>query len=217
MMRSRRLMGLAVLAAALIGLVAIYVKGTGPGNGEAAECAAALDLAGRLEPLARGEVAAFQPAERAEYLADIAFSGPDGATLGLADFSGRVILVNLWATWCVPCREEMPALDRLAEAFAGDDFALVAIDADPRDKERSREFLTEIGTSNIAYHADEGRSVFNALKARGLLVGLPTTILVDRAGCSLGVMSGPSVWDSADAKALIGAAVEVGTDASAAN
>lgn len=207
MTRRTRLVGLAAVGAALVGLVAIYVKGTGPGNGEAAACAGAVETARALEPFAKGEVAAFQPAERPAALAATTFADAGGGRVSLADFSGRTVLVNFWATWCVPCREEMPALDRLARAMDEAEFSLVAIDADPRDTERSRAFLAEIGATGIDYYADEGRAVFQALRAQGLMVGLPTTLLLDGKGCLLGAMSGPAEWDSADGRALVMAAI----------
>ena len=207
--RSWMLLGVAAAAGIVAGTVAVYVRGSGDSNGgvASAECAAALEAAGRVAPFATGEVAAFRVAESAERFADLSFKAPDGSDTSLAAFAGRTVLVNLWATWCVPCREEMPALDRLQSAMSGDDFTVIAINVDVRNEERARAFLAEIGVENLGFYADPSLGVFNDLKGRGLAFGLPTTLLVDGKGCRIGVLEGPAVWDSDDAKALVSAAI----------
>jgi thiol-disulfide isomerase/thioredoxin len=196
---------LAALAGGLAGLAAIYVKG--PGNGNAnAECGLAVVEAKRLDPLIHGEIAAFLPASRPLSLADLSFRGPNGSPMSVGDFGGRTVLLNLWATWCVPCREEMPALDRLQQAVGGADFEVVAVNIDTRESARPREFLTEIEAVTLRFYHDPTTGIFNQLKADGIARGMPTTVLVDERGCALGWMSGPAVWDSEEAFALIDAA-----------
>lgn len=212
----KRPRGLVLLAAAVAGIlagtVAVYVRGSGNSNGaaEAALCADALAAARRVAPLATGEVAAFRPADRPERFDDLAFKAPDGSDTSLAALAGKVVLVNLWATWCVPCRAEMPALDRLQAALGGDDFTVAAVNVDVKNIERAKEFLGEVGVTNLAFYSDPSLGVFNDLKGRGLAFGLPTTLLVDRKGCRIGVVEGPAAWDSGEAKALITAAIEPG-------
>lgn len=209
MLSRPRLVGLGVTAILMAGLAAVYVSGAGQGNGGSdAPCLPSLASARQLLPLAGGEVAAFQPAREAISLAGLRFKDADGKELDLSAFSGKTVLINLWATWCVPCRTEMPALDRLQAARGGDDFAVLAVNIDTREDARPQLFLREIGANRLAYYADPTTGIFGELKKRGLAVGLPTTVLVDPKGCQLGAVSGPAEWDSNDAKALIEAAVK---------
>ena len=208
-----RLIGIAAIAGALAGIAAVYFIGSGPGNGSAAidpDCQPALAAGKRAAPFARGEVAAFRIAEAPDKLADLAFKAPDGSDLTLAGFAGKAVLLNLWATWCVPCRAEMPALDRLEAVRGGADFEVVAVNLDLRNPERARAFLSEIGVKDLAFYADPSATLFTSLKKRGLAFGLPTTVLIDAKGCRIGGVEGPAAWDSEDAKALIDAAVGAG-------
>jgi thiol-disulfide isomerase/thioredoxin len=204
--RNRRVIGLAALAGALVGLAAIYVKGPGEGNAVAARCQASVARAATLAPLARGEVAALLVAERPISLAELSFTGPDGELVGMADFAGRTLLLNLWATWCVPCREEMPALESLQTAAGGRDFQVVAVNIDNRASAQPRKFLDGIGVTGLTYYEDSSMKVFEVLKQRGLASGLPTTVLLDGNACVLGAVQGPATWNSDEAVALIRAA-----------
>jgi thiol-disulfide isomerase/thioredoxin len=177
------------------------------GAQDPAPCQAAAALAPKLKPLARGEVAAFQVAANPKPLPDLAFARPDGAAGGLADFRGRTVLLNLWATWCAPCRKEMPALDALQGELGGERFAVVAVNIDTRNLERPRQWLAENGITRLAYYADPKTATFQALRAAGKAIGMPTTLLVDAKGCELGLLHGAAAWDSDDAKALIRAAM----------
>ncbi len=204
------LLGLAAVAGILAGAVAVYVRESTQGNGldraASVDCAGAVATAARLDPLVKGEVAAFRPVDKPDLVRDLAFQAPDGSETSLAAFAGKTVLVNLWATWCVPCRAEMPALDRLEGVLGSDRFSVVAVNVDQNNPERARAFLKQIGVSRLAFYADPTFAVFNALKKRGLALGLPTTILVDGKGCRIGGVEGPAEWDSEDAKALIAAA-----------
>ena len=199
---------LGVGAAAAV-LVAVGLYGIGGRSGNAGDQAVCADTAAAkaLDPLVGGEVAAFQVAERGEYLGDLAFTGEGDAAKTLADFAGRVVLVNLWATWCAPCRKEMPALDRLAAAAGGDDFALVPISIDTGSPDKPKAFLASLGTENLPLYTDPSTEIFQEAKRRGLALGLPVTMLLDRQGCLLGRMNGPAEWDSPEARTLIEAAV----------
>jgi thiol-disulfide isomerase/thioredoxin len=175
---------------------------------DAGPCRQASAITARLKPLARGEVAAFQVASSPKPLPELAFSRPDGEAGGLADFRGRTVLLNLWATWCAPCRKEMPALDALQGELGGDRFEVVAVNIDTRNLERPRQWLAENGITRLAYHADPKTATFQTLRAAGKAIGMPTTILVDAEGCELGVLHGAAEWNSEDARALIRAALE---------
>jgi thiol-disulfide isomerase/thioredoxin len=202
------------VAGALIAVVlaaGIYVTGGGQGNGgDSMACAAAVPRAAALDPLVGGEIAAFQIARSPKKLSDLAFAGLDGKPTTLAAFEGRIALVNLWATWCAPCRKEMPALDRLEAALGGAEFAVVPVSIDIGDPERPAEFLRSIGVVNLPLYTDRSTEIFETLKTRGLAVGLPVTVLLDRDGCSLGHMNGPAEWDSEEGRKLIEAAIGSG-------
>lgn len=122
-----------------------------------------------------------------------------GRDLTLADFRGRVVLLNIWATWCIPCREEMPTLDALQKNLGGDDFLVLPLSVDRAGIRVVRNFYDEIGIRNLGmYLADSTR----AMLAFGVL-GLPTTILIDRAGFERGRLVGPAEWDSPEITAQI--------------
>ena len=108
---------------------------------------------------------------------------PSGTERHLSDWRGRTVLLNLWATWCIPCRKEMPALDALEGKLGGPNFEVVAISIDTRDPEKARTWLKEVGIGGLAYYADPSAKVFQDLKMVGRASGMPTTLLVDPAGC----------------------------------
>ncbi len=208
MSRSRNLIIAAVVALAGAGLVAAVLYGTKrpAGNAAAAACAGSAQVAERVAPFSKGEVAALKMSKRPEPLADIAFTTPQGAGK-LSDLKGRVVLFNLWATWCVPCREEMPALDALQKTLGGPDFEVLALNMDTRNLDRVPRWLNETGIVSLALRTDPEGKVFQQLRGAGKVTGLPTTILIDREGCVLGEMAGAAHWDSEDALAMIRAAM----------
>jgi len=172
------------------------------------QCRATRAIAERIDPLARGEVAAFAVARSPAPLPQIAFSSPSGSTQTLADFRGRTILLNLWASWCVPCRQEMPALDRLQAELGGPKFEVVAVNTDTSRVEKARQFLTDIGVKTLAFRtADPAADVLYTLQHAGRLVGLPTSLLIDGNGCEIGTLAGGAEWGSSDALALVKAAI----------
>jgi thiol-disulfide isomerase/thioredoxin len=173
----------------------------------AQECIAAAPVTQRLRPLARGEVAAVAVHAAPKPAPAVAFNDPGGQPMTLADRKGKTVLVNLWATWCVPCRQEMPALDELQAEFGGDKFEVVAINVDTRNAEKPRTWLKENGIERLAYYADPEAKILQTLQRTGHVIGLPTTILVDENGCELGVLKGPAEWASEDAKRFIRAAL----------
>ncbi len=114
------------------------------------------------------------------------------------DFRGRVVLVNLWATWCAPCLVEMPALDRLQETLGGDDFEVVAISLD-KNADKAREWLKTNEIDNLAFYTDERLTLHADFGAKGL----PTSYLIDPKGRLIGYLEGDAAWDAADAETLI--------------
>ena len=196
------------MAGLAVGLAAVYGIGALQRNAADAACAPAVELAQRLAPLARGEVAAFAVTDRSLRLADLAFRDASGTQRHLADWRGRTVLLNLWATWCLPCRKEMPALDSLEGKLGGPAFEVVAVNIDTRDAEKPRAWLKEVGIGRLGYYADTSAKVFQDLKITGRAAGMPTTVLVDPAGCEIGTMSGPAEWASEDAVRLVTAALK---------
>ena len=201
-----------VLIGALIGLAGVYGFGGLKRNasGDSA-CASAVNLSQRIAPLAHGEVAALTMATAPLKLPDLTFDDADGKPKKLSDWRGHTVLVNLWATWCVPCRREMPALDRLQGKLGGKDFQVVAINIDTRDPEKPKNFLKEAKLTNLGYFSDEKAKVFQDLKAIGRALGMPTSVLVDAKGCEIATIAGPAEWDSDDALKLIQAATATGS------
>ena len=132
-------------------------------------------------------------------LAEINFKDGAGTPMTLASFKGKTILLNLWATWCAPCREEMPALDRLQAELGSDKFEVVALAVDRTGPDAAQKFLDGIQVKNLKLYSDTTTRSGSALKA----IGMPTTILIDPEGREIGRMSGPAEWDSEAAKALI--------------
>ena len=114
---------------------------------------------------------------------EMAFKSPDGAPLTLADFKGRALVLNLWATWCVPCRAEMPALDHLQAEAGNKDFEVVAVDVDTARLERVPAFLDGIGVKALARYADPSGDLLEKLRVAGIALGLPTSVLIDKEGC----------------------------------
>jgi thiol-disulfide isomerase/thioredoxin len=196
-----------VAVAAIAGALVLYGTGQRGGKDEASCPAASREAAARLSPFARGEVAAMNVAKNPHMAIDVAFTGADGAPKKLSDFRGRAVLLNLWATWCVPCRAEMPALDKLEGKLGGPDFQVIALNIDTARLDRPKAFLNEVGVKNLTYYADPSADSFEALRVAGKALGLPTSLLIDARGCELSVIAGPANWDSDDAIKAIRAAL----------
>ena len=124
-------------------------------------------------------------------LPPLAFVDSAGATRGLAEWRGRVVLLNLWATWCAPCVEEMPALDRLQARLGGEGFEVIALAGDRQGEAIVRPFVAKLGLAHLALYLDPPGAASRALAVRGL----PTTLLVDRAGAELARLEGAGDWD----------------------
>lgn len=195
---------IAPLALAAIAAAALfYGTAQGPGKGGGDCPAASRATAARLAPLAHGDIAALAVSRTPKLAAPLAFSDAAGRKLTLADFRGRALIVNLWATWCVPCRAEMPALDQLQARDGGTDFEVVAINVDTARLERAPKFLDEIGVKSLARYSDSTGDAFETLRLAGKALGLPTSLMIDKDGCELGVVAGPANWTSPDALAAV--------------
>jgi thiol-disulfide isomerase/thioredoxin len=205
----RRLALIAALALAglVAGLAGVYGIGSLARNAGDAACRSATDVAQRMAPLSRGEVAAVAVATEPRRLPDLSFRDAGGRDRKLSQWRGRTVLLNLWATWCVPCRKEMPALDALEGRLGGANFEVVAVNIDTRDAEKPKAWLKEVGINRLAYYADPSANIFQDLRAAGKAFGMPTTLLIDPQGCELATLAGPAEWASEDAVKLVEAAL----------
>ena len=199
----RRKLAMLALCAALAVVAGIYGIGRLRSNPADAACRQAVETAARIAPLAHGEVAALAVASTPFHVPPLAFKDAAGHDRTLADFRGRTVLLNLWATWCVPCRKEMPALDALQAKLGDDKFEVVAVNIDTRNLDKPKTWLSEVGVKRLDYFADPSAKAFQDLKAIGKALGMPTTLLVDPQGCELGTLAGPAEWASDDALKLV--------------
>lgn len=206
---------------ALIGFGAVYVTLGDPDNRKggavvSAPAPTAANPATEAKPgmplpagpgrnvLSTGQVAGFVFKSAPEELPTALFVDAEGRERTLADWKGKVVLLNLWATWCAPCRKEMPALDRLQASLGSEKFEVVAVSVDRTGIEGARKFLDEINVRRLAVLADPSARMATTLKA----IGLPATLLIDAEGREIGRMVGPAEWDAPEAKALIRAALQ---------
>lgn len=196
------------IAGVAVGLAGVYGIATLTRNaGGADACRPAVELARKIAPLARGEMAAVNVAKSPLKVPDLSFQDAAGKPLTLEHWRGRTVLLNLWATWCVPCRKEMPALDALEQRLGGPAFEVVAVNIDTRDPDKPKAWLKEVGVQKLAYYADPAARTFQDLKSIGRAFGMPTTLLIDPKGCEIGTIAGPAEWASDDAIKLINAAL----------
>ena len=132
-------------------------------------------------------------------LPEIRFQDDQGHDLTLADFRGRAVLLNLWATWCVPCRQEMPTLDRLEARLGGKDFLVIALSIDRKGVDAVRDFYREVGVEKLAIYLDP-----SGKGSRGLAIpGVPTTLLIDQEGREVARKMGAAEWDGPEMVSLI--------------
>ncbi len=189
---------LLAVAAGALGLYGMTRSG-GKHVAYSGACARSLDTARSIDALVRGELAALVPARGPRDLTAISFDDADGHKTTIGSFAGKTVLLNLWATWCVPCRAEMPALDRLDAQLRSSGFGVVPVDIDQLRLERARSFFKETGVTSLPYYSDNSADILRALGGEGL----PTTVLIGKDGCEIATMAGPAQWDSPEAKTLI--------------
>jgi thiol-disulfide isomerase/thioredoxin len=204
---------LAAALAASVGFAAIYVtlghsdnaaRTAAPPPMVQAQAAAPAPAAGEgANGPGRSELAAFVFRKEPEVLPEIKFQDADGRERSLTDWRGKVVLLNLWATWCLPCRKEMPALDRLQASLGSDQFQVVAISVDRTGLAGAKKFLEETKTPNLAVYADPTARLASSLRA----AGLPATLLIDKEGREIGRLLGPAEWDGEAARHLIQSAL----------
>ena len=201
--------------AAVAGFAAVYVTLRGPDNANpsvtaasvksaetttpANETAKALPSGPGTNPLSTGHMTAFVFKKAPEAVPNTIFLDASGKERTLKDWQGKVVLLNLWATWGAPCRKEMPSLDRLQAELGSDKFEVVAVSVDKTGIDGAKKFLNQIKVSQLGVFADPSIKLGTELKA----IGMPATILIDRESREVGRLVGPAEWDSEDAKRLI--------------
>jgi thiol-disulfide isomerase/thioredoxin len=141
-----------------------------------------------------GQPFSFSMLETPKPLPELKFVNGEGREMTLTSFDGQVVLLNIWATWCVPCREEMPALDRLQARLGGPAFRVVPLSIDRGGLPAVQAFYRELGLKTLGIYVDRTGTVARQLGA----VGLPTTLLVDRDGREIGRKVGPAECDSSE-------------------
>ena len=134
----------------------------------------------------------------------------EGNTVSLADFAGKVVVLNFWATWCPPCRAEMPSIDRLAGEMGGEDLEVVALSTDRFGVEKVVDFFEEIEVQNLAVHQDRA----GAVARRAGALGLPVTVILDREGREVARVTGEAEWDAPVVKAILQRLIEMTASAS---
>lgn len=137
----------------------------------------------------------------------LSFKDTEGKERTLADLNGKILLVNLWATWCNPCRVEMPELAHLKNVLEGDDFDVIAINIDKAPDKKVTDFLRSVKADNLKLYRDQSMKIFQDIRREGLAIGLPVTLLLDEKGCLLASYNGAAPWGNDDAQALIKAAI----------
>lgn len=181
---------IAILALTGAALIVVWQLGAGLPGSPPEERAPQAPLETASKATAVGFVLQREP----KTLPLVRFEDGDGRTLDLSLFRGRIVLLNLWATWCAPCRREMPTLDRLQQRLGSEDFAVIALSIDRAGDAAVRKFFAEIGVTHLGVYADRSGKALRDFGA----VGLPTTLLIDREGREIGRVIGPDEYDTPD-------------------
>ena len=159
--------------------------------------------ASQLEALRRDDMRKLAVHAEPQDLPGETFTDPDGNAFTLADYAGKVVLVNFWATWCAPCREEMPDLDALNADLSGDDFEVVTIASGRNSLSGIHAFFEEVGIETLPILLDpQGQ-----LSRRAGVLGLPVTLLMDREGREIARLQGGADWNAEPAREIIAAAI----------
>lgn len=209
-MSRKKMLGVVAIGLA-VALTGVYAMLGSNGNEEVGGKTAGADVAlptgsrtaALNKSLSTGALAAFVFKKDRPAVVTGDFKDGQGRTVDMGNWKGRVALVNLWATWCGPCRREMPHLAKLQELYGGDQFEVVALSVDLKGAEASAAFLKEIKADNLALYVDKTTKAMRKLGA----IGLPLTVLVDRNGREIGRLLGPADWAADEAKRLIEAAI----------
>ena len=195
--RNRNTLIYVALLAFIAGGLGIYLSGDVPRK------AGEVNSGGGFKAFAVGHMAAFLVKTDRPAVPDLVFKDSTGSEVTLSKWQGRVVLLNLWATWCAPCRREMPTLNDAQKQLGSKDFEVVALSVDRKGLEASAAFLKETGADSLGLYIDDTTASLNMLQA----LGLPVTLLIDRKGREIGRLLGPAEWNSVEGIALMKAAL----------
>jgi thiol-disulfide isomerase/thioredoxin len=196
--QTRRLAILAAAVSAVVLLTLGYEYGRQAVSPESAVREPA-PVVGNDSSAASGNPLELSTFDKPRDLPEIRFADDQGHDLTLADFRGRVVLLNLWATWCVPCRKEMPALDRLQAKLGGKEFLVIPLSIDRDGVASVKRFYQELGLEKLGIYVDPSGKGARALA----IPGVPTTLLIDRQGREVARKMGAAEWDAPEMVALI--------------
>ena len=200
-LKPRRVLVLALFSAAIALAITLWV---GNNSTQAATCEPNTVEAAKLDSAALGQLAAVTGTGNGRSYADMALKDAAGQPLTVASFAGKRLLINFWASWCVPCREEMPALNALAQKYNSEKFMVLPVNTGETDAAKGAAFLADNAWANLPLYAEaNGFEIINRLKTSAVSAGLPASVLVDEKGCELAVLQGPAEWDSPDGHGLI--------------
>jgi len=156
--------------------------------------------------LLTGSLSKFTLAKEPKPLPELAFTDADDKPLKLADYKGKTVLLNFWATWCAPCVKEMPSLDKLQAEMGKDKFVVLPLSLDGPSKPKVAPFYADKKLANLGIYFDKGKKVMGALD----ISVLPTSVLIDAQGREIGRLEGEADWDKPEALALMKAATPSG-------
>ncbi|THD75944.1 TlpA family protein disulfide reductase [Thalassobius vesicularis] len=154
-----------------------------------------------LDALRLGDMKKLNLAEQAKPVPDTVFTSADGGEISLSQYKGKYVLVNFWATWCAPCRAEMPSLSALQAEFGGDAFEVVTIATGRNPQPALEKFFAEAGVTNLPLHRDPKQQLARQMA----VLGLPVSVLLNPEGQEIGRLIGDADWHSEEARALISA------------
>ncbi len=202
-----KILSLIAVMAVGFGIYAIY-QGTGNEAMTENSQQSPTSFAQTLKPFAKGDMAAMRILENPVDLTRLSFSDGEGKSLTISDWHGQTVLLNLWATWCPPCRHEMPFLEDLEKQLGNENFQVVTVSIDLKSPDKPRAFFAETELKALKFYWDGSARIFAELKKENLAFGMPTTVLINSDGEALGVLNGPATWNSKDAIALINQALK---------
>jgi thiol-disulfide isomerase/thioredoxin len=187
----------------VIGL-GLYFLQTPMRKGKVAEAVGSTAASPGLKSLATGSMVGLVVHAAPKPVPPVSFADGKGAPKNLADWKGRTVVLNLWATWCTPCKKEMPDLSKLQKALGSKDFEVVALSLDRKGAEASAAFLKTTGADKLAVYVEPEGKTLNALQA----LGLPATVIIDKNGMEVARLLGPAEWSSPEAIAFIRAVIK---------
>ncbi|UXM95188.1 TlpA family protein disulfide reductase [Bartonella sp. HY329] len=172
----------------------LYVISPSPSMAENKSCTLNEQKLSTLKNSRSGDFTNVVMAQDPFYAGDLTFKNSDGKEVKVSDFKGKTVFLNLWATWCAPCRDEMPDIAKLQDEKADDSLAVVAVNIDKQEDSYVHDFLKEYKADNLPFYRDTSMEIFHKLRREGLALGLPTTLIIDKEGCLTARLIGSAPW-----------------------